>query len=45
VQRILKTFVDAQWLQTLDQRLSDYRAHASHTTASHTANSHSEDVS
>lgn len=28
VQRILKTFVDAQWLGELDRRLQDYRAHA-----------------
>lgn len=26
VQRILKTFVDAQWLAQFDQRLADYRA-------------------
>ncbi|MBK1706394.1 DUF4194 domain-containing protein [Halochromatium glycolicum] len=28
VRRILKAFVDAQWLAELDQRLADYRAHA-----------------
>jgi len=28
VRRILKAFVDAQWLGELDQRLSTYRAHA-----------------
>jgi hypothetical protein len=28
VRRILKAFVDAQWLSTLDQRLAEYRAHA-----------------
>jgi hypothetical protein len=27
VRRILKAFVDAQWLSELDQRLADYRAH------------------
>jgi hypothetical protein len=29
VQRILKAFVDAQWLGEFDQRLSEYRDHAS----------------
>jgi hypothetical protein len=28
VRRLLKAFVDAQWLQDLEQRLSDYRSHA-----------------
>jgi len=28
VQRILKSFVDAQWLDDFDQRLADYRKHA-----------------
>ena len=28
VRRILKAFVDAQWLSELDQRLSAYREHA-----------------
>jgi Domain of unknown function (DUF4194) len=28
VMRILKTFVDAQWLSELDERLTDYRQHA-----------------
>jgi hypothetical protein len=28
VRRILKAFVDAQWLAELDQRLADYQAHA-----------------
>jgi hypothetical protein len=28
VRRILKAFVDAQWLSELDQRLSVYREHA-----------------
>jgi hypothetical protein len=28
VQRVLKAFVDAQWLHELDQRLAAYRAHA-----------------
>ena len=28
VRRLLKAFVDAQWLQELDQRLAQYRAHA-----------------
>jgi hypothetical protein len=28
VRRILKAFVDAQWLSELHQRLSDYREHA-----------------
>jgi hypothetical protein len=28
VRRILKSFVDAQWLAGFDQRLQDYRAHA-----------------
>jgi hypothetical protein len=28
VRRILKTFVDAQWLSELSQRLADYRQHA-----------------
>lgn len=28
VRRILKTFVDAQWLGELDRRLADYREHA-----------------
>ncbi|NBC48862.1 MAG: DUF4194 domain-containing protein [Gammaproteobacteria bacterium] len=28
VRRILKAFVDAQWLAELDQRLADYRTHA-----------------
>ena len=28
VRRILRTFVDAQWLQEFDQRLADYRDHA-----------------
>ena len=27
VRRILKAFVDAQWLDTFQQRLADYRAH------------------
>lgn len=27
VRRILKAFVDAQWLDTFEQRLADYRAH------------------
>lgn len=27
VQRILKSFVDAQWLHDFEQRLADYRAH------------------
>ena len=27
VRRILKSFVDAQWLGEFDRRLSDYRAH------------------
>jgi hypothetical protein len=29
VRRLLKAFVDAQWLQELEQRLADYRQHAS----------------
>ena len=29
VRRILKTFVDAQWLSELEQRLASYREHAS----------------
>jgi hypothetical protein len=28
VQRILKAFVDAQWLSAFEERLADYRAHA-----------------
>ncbi len=28
VQRILKSFVDAQWLHDFEQRLAEYRAHA-----------------
>jgi hypothetical protein len=28
VRRILKSFVDAQWLAGFDQRLQDYRAQA-----------------
>lgn len=28
VRRLLKAFVDAQWLQELEQRLAQYRAHA-----------------
>jgi len=31
VQRILKSFVDAQWLSDFEQRLAAYRAHASET--------------
>jgi hypothetical protein len=27
VRRILKAFVDAQWLDTFQQKLADYRAH------------------
>jgi hypothetical protein len=27
VRRILKAFVDAQWLDTFQQRLADYHAH------------------
>jgi hypothetical protein len=29
VRRILKSFVDAQWLGEFDRRLADYRAHIS----------------
>jgi hypothetical protein len=29
VRRILKAFVDAQWMQELDERLAEYRRHAS----------------
>jgi hypothetical protein len=29
VRRILKAFVDAQWLADFDQRLAAYQAHAS----------------
>ena len=28
VRRILKTFVDAQWLREFDERLAEYRAYA-----------------
>jgi hypothetical protein len=31
VRRILKSFVDAQWLGAFDRRLQDYRAHAAGT--------------
>jgi hypothetical protein len=34
VRRILKAFVDAQWLSELDQRLSTYRGHAAGSDAS-----------
>jgi hypothetical protein len=34
VRRILKAFVDAQWLNELDQRLSAYREHAVGSDAS-----------
>jgi len=29
VRRVLKAFVDAQWLEQLDTKLAEYRAHAS----------------
>jgi hypothetical protein len=32
VRRILKSFVDAQWLGEFDRRLSDYKAHLEETT-------------
>jgi hypothetical protein len=31
VRRILKAFVDAQWLAEFDQRLADYRQHLTQT--------------
>ena len=34
VQRILKAFVDAQWLGDLESRLVEYRAHAGQDDAS-----------
>ena len=34
VRRILKSFVDAQWLSEFDRRLADYRAHISDEAAS-----------
>ncbi len=33
VRRILKTFVDAQWLGELDRRLNEYRTHGTSTRA------------
>jgi hypothetical protein len=33
VRRILKAFVDAQWLSELEQRLAEYRAHGAGTEA------------
>jgi hypothetical protein len=33
VRRILKSFVDAQWLGELNQRLAEYRQHAAGATA------------
>jgi hypothetical protein len=33
VRRILKAFVDAQWLSELDQRLSAYREHVAGSDA------------
>lgn len=35
VRRILKTFIDAQWLGEFDRRLSEYRAHLSGSVESH----------
>ena len=34
VRRILKAFVDAQWLSDFDQRLAQYQAHLSSAEAS-----------
>jgi hypothetical protein len=34
VRRILKSFVDAQWLAEFDQKLESYKTHASATQAS-----------
>ena len=32
VRRIIKAFVDAQWLAEFDQRLDEYRLHGSQTS-------------
>jgi hypothetical protein len=40
VRRILKAFVDAQWLADFDVRLASYQAHAAGGTAPPEGNSH-----